>query len=199
LERLYVAAVAYETQYEQWSQQKVEFDRVTKEADELKATAEEWKKGKEALVKLRVLVKQHLIPSLNKVASHLIKGMTGGQRQVVTVDDEFEVTVDGQPLNTLSGSGKAVANLALRIALGQVLTNNVMSVFMGDEIDASMDKNRAENTTITFQYLRTKISQILLVTHKFPSADYYILMADSRERLNKQEFRSNLRSLAPQA
>jgi DNA repair protein SbcC/Rad50 len=44
--------------------------------------------------------------------------MTGGQRSVVVVDQEFDVTVDGQRLDTLSGSGKAVANLALRLGLG---------------------------------------------------------------------------------
>jgi hypothetical protein len=58
---------------------------------------------------------------------------------------EFDVVVDGQRLDTLSGSGKAVANLALRLGLGQVLTNNVLSVFVGDEIDASMDEDRAKN------------------------------------------------------
>ena len=46
-------------------------------------------------------------------------------------------------LETLSGSGKACANLALRIGLGQVLTNKVVSLFIGDEIDASMDTERA--------------------------------------------------------
>lgn len=40
----------------------------------------------------------------------------------------------------MSGSGKAVANLSLRIGLGQVLTNNVLSLFVGDEIDSSLDK-----------------------------------------------------------
>ena len=100
--------------------------------------------------------------------------MTGGQRQSIAVDEEFDVTVDGQPLNTLSGSGKAVANLSLRIGLGQVLTNNVLSLFVGDEIDSSLDKDRAENTAMTLEALKSRISQILLITHKRPNADYYI-------------------------
>ena len=50
---------------------------------------------------LRGLVKQHLIPSLNRVASHLITGMTGGQRQSIVVDEDFDVTVDGQALDTI--------------------------------------------------------------------------------------------------
>ena len=62
---------------------------------------------------LRSLIKGHLVPALSRVASHLLAQMTGGQRSVVVVDQEFDVTVDGQRLDTLSGSGKAVANLAL--------------------------------------------------------------------------------------
>ena len=76
------------------------------------------------------------------------------------------MVVDGQPLDTLSGSGKAVANLALRLGLGQVLTNNVFSVFVGDEIDASMDDTRAGNLGECIRTLSTKISQIVLITHK---------------------------------
>ena len=65
------------------------------------------------------------------------------ERQSIVVDEEFDVTVDGRALDTLSGSGKAVANLALRLGLGQVLTNRVFSLFIGDEIDASLDVDRA--------------------------------------------------------
>jgi DNA repair exonuclease SbcCD ATPase subunit len=65
------------------------------------------------------------------------------ERQSIVVDEEFDVTVDGQALDTLSGSGKAVANLALRLGLGQVLINRVFSLFIGDEIDASLDVDRA--------------------------------------------------------
>ena len=56
--------------------------------------------------------------------------------------------------------------------MGQVLTNNVLSLFVGDEIDSSLD--RAENTAMTLEALKSRISQILLITHKRPSADYFI-------------------------
>ncbi|MGQ7794647.1 hypothetical protein ACUN0C_19780, partial [Faunimonas sp. B44] len=170
----YQKAIVYETQLAVFDRDLVRYQETQKKVKELRDAAEAWKKAKAALVTLRSLVKQHLVPSLNRVASHLIKQMTGGQRQVIEVDEEFEITVDGQAINTLSGSGKAVANLALRIALGQVLTNNVLSLFIGDEIDASMDKDRAENTSLTLKSLAVKVSQILLVTHKYPEADYYI-------------------------
>lgn len=154
-----------------------ELDTFTKLRDQMvtaNTKAMQWKKAKAALTRLRVMVKQQLVPSLNKVASHLIKGMTNGQRQTITVDEEFNIMVDDQKLDTLSGSGKAVANLALRLGLGQVLTNNVFSLFIGDEIDASMDRDRAEATSDTLHSLTSFIKQILLVTHKTPDADYSI-------------------------
>jgi exonuclease SbcC len=109
---------------------------------------------------------------LNKVASVLLNQMTGGARTSVIVDDEFNITVDGQQVQTLSGSGKAVANLALRIGLGQVLTNGVFSVFMADEFDESMDDERARYTAECMQRLKETIKQVIVVTHKRPVADH---------------------------
>lgn len=147
-----------------------------------RADADDWNKVRDALKILRLKIKQHLVPSLNRVASQLIAAMTGGQRQNVSVDEEFNILVDGQEIDTLSGSGAAVANLALRIGLGQVLTNNVFSLFVGDEIDASMDKDRAEKTSGVLYTLKSRISQVLLVSHKFPAADYYIAVGENIEQ-----------------
>jgi exonuclease SbcC len=167
-------AVRYERDLLTYTEQSAAYVNSMCQVEALKEQQDGWRRAKASLVTLRLLVKQHLLPSLNKVASHLLVGMTGGQRRALVVDDEFEVQVDGQPLDTLSGSGKSVANLALRLGLGQVLTNNVFSVFIGDEIDAFMDANRAENTSNTLRLLKDSISQILLVTHKYPAADFYI-------------------------
>lgn len=132
----------------------------------LKASAKEYRLVKETMQTLRVLIKQHLLPSLNAVASQMLIEMTAGERASIHVDDDFEITVDGQPLETLSGSGKACANLALRIGLGQVLTNRVFSSLLADEVDESMDLNRATNTSKLLVHLQKHISQVLLVSHK---------------------------------
>lgn len=138
--------------------------------------ADDWERARAALTNLRSMVKQHLIPSLNSVASQYLAQMTGGDRSVIHADEDFAITVDGQALNTLSGSGKAVACLALRLGLGQVLTQGVFPVFIGDEIDASMDQNRTANTAALLDSLKSRLSQILLVTHKRPEADYVVEM-----------------------
>ncbi len=178
-----IEAVSYEKAMEQFATATAKFNELSAEIVALRAEAEGWKSGREALSILRGLIKQHLVPSLNRVASSLIKAMTGGQRQKIEVDEEFNIMVDGQPVNTLSGSGKVVANLALRLGLGQVLTKNVMPIFMGDEVDASMDEDRAQNTANTLQVLKDRISQILIVTHKSFPSDYNINLGTSNDQL----------------
>ena len=112
-------------EWHRYNDRKEIFDAASAEYNRLSVEADGWRRAQTALNNLRVMVKGHLVPALSKVASHLLAQMTGGQRNIVSVDQEFNVVVDGQPLDTLSGSGKAVANLALRLGLGQVLTNNV--------------------------------------------------------------------------
>lgn len=136
------------------------------------AKAEEYLKARELLQALKVSVKSHLLPSLNKLASMLLAQMTGGERFKVEISEDFEITIDDQPIGTLSGSGKAVANLAIRIALGQILTNRVFSIFLADEVDAAMDDDRAAHTAEALRRLTDTVHQVILVTHKRPETDH---------------------------
>lgn len=133
-----------------------------------------WRTAREALMTLRTSIKQHLYPSLATAASFFITGMTGGQRTKVDISDTFDIDVDGQALDSLSGSGKAVANLAIRLGLGRVLTHSVFPVVLADEIDASMDNDRAEQTADVLHQCARRLSQLLLVSHKRPEAEYYL-------------------------
>ena len=141
---------------------------------EAEAKAEGYQNAVKALKELRARVKAYLVPSLNKVASTLLFKMTNGLRNTIVVDEDFNVEVDGQALNTLSGSGRACANLAIRLGLGQVLTNKVFSVFLGDELDASMDTSRANTTSETLQGLTEYLSQVIVISHKEIDADHFV-------------------------
>lgn len=131
-------------------------------------------RAKDALVEIKTRVKSYVIPSLNSVASYLINEMTGGEHTNLVVNENFEVTVDNQPLRTLSGSGKDIANLAIRIALGRILTHSVLPVMMFDEIDAAMDDERANYTWQCIQKVTPKIGQVLQVSHKNLPAQHTI-------------------------
>jgi len=123
---------------------------------------------------VRARVKSYLVPSLSKAASVLVQRMSRGARADVKVTEDFEITLDGQPVETLSGSEKAAANLALRVALGQVLTARVFPVFMADEPDAAMDQDRALACAETLRRLDQNLRQIIIVTHKRPDADLIV-------------------------
>ena len=119
----------YQRSFLDWAQGR---DRLT----DLRRELASWRNGKQAMNDLRADTKTYLVPALSRVASHMLSQMTGGARGRIAVDEDFEIQVDGQPLNTLSGSGKVCANLAVRLGLGRILTNGVFPVFMGDEMDA---------------------------------------------------------------
>lgn len=157
---------AYERELENYDTTLTAYNKGIAVVVEMETKAKEYRKVREVMAVLRGMIKQHVLPSLNVVASQLLRQMTGGQRGVIVVDEEFEVLVDTQDLNTLSGSGKACANLSLRIALGQVLTNRIISMMFADEIDASMDDFRAEQTADVLSMLEQRVSQVILVSHK---------------------------------
>jgi len=137
-----------------------------KQADEAKETQMGYKRGSDALKAVRKEVKQYIIPALAKVSSQLLSEMTGGERQTIFITDDFEIYVDKQHVRTLSGSGVSVVNLALRIALGQVLTQSVIPVFLADEIDANMADKRTKATHESLRRLRSRLTQMIAVTHK---------------------------------
>lgn len=172
-------SVMYETLNKQYKEDFKTYTQHKKELTQLEKTVVDYSNTKKAITSIRDKVKIHLMPSLSKASSVLIAKMTGGQRQKVDIDQHFNIEVDGQNIDTLSGSGKACTNLAIRIALGQVLTNNQFSVFLADEIDASMDQFRGAETAKTLRGLSSVVDQLLLVSHKRPEADYTIDLGDT--------------------
>ncbi len=117
-------------------------------------------------------IKNHLLPSLNTAASHLASLMSEGVISSVLMLDDFSIKAMKadryRPVETFSGSEASIINLALRIALGQVLTHSVFSVLIGDEIDASMDSARtaAVWTSLARLVEANKIKQVILVSHE---------------------------------
>jgi len=174
LQRRLGEARAYEAALGRYADAKSAYDQLCERAGAARDLADGFTRGGTALRNARTKVKQELAPSLSRAASTLIAAMTNGERRFVDVDHDFNIIVDGQPLQTLSGSGKSVVNLALRIGLGQVLTSKVLPIFMGDEIDKDMDQERATSTHGTMQNLREYLTQIILVTHKEIEADNVI-------------------------
>jgi exonuclease SbcC len=156
----------YEMALTVYQKAKALYDAQLAEVTTCRENLEDWGKAKQAVATLRQRVKGYLLPSLNKVASHLLQTMTAGVLNWIVVSEDFNITVDGQRLETLSGAGKSVANLALRIGLGRVLTGKTFNVLLLDEIDASCDDARASAIAESLQRLTGQIKQIIQVSHK---------------------------------
>ena len=142
-----------------WNSQKTAVDALTIEATD-------WKGVREAIVLLRQRIKGHLLPSLNHVATQLLNLMSNGWLTSVEINEDFDILVDGKKINLLSGAGKALTNLALRIGLGQVLTNSVFGVLIVDEADAGVDQEKAPLISEALRLLTATIPQIIVISHK---------------------------------
>lgn len=166
LQELYEMSLRYETLQAKYESAAEIYEAQLEKFRQAEKKSEEYKKGSLALRDARKDVKRYLIPSLSKVSSQLLSEMTDGERRKIKIDESFDIWVDNQPVRTLSGSGVSVVNLALRVALGQVLTQTVLPVFLADEIDANMADKRTKATHDSLRKLSEKLDQVIVITHK---------------------------------
>jgi len=162
------ASEQYDYQLATYELEAAKFLKRTERIAELELTVADHKLAIAGLKETKKRIKSFLLPSLNRAASALVTVMTNGVIRLIQMLDDFSVKADGKRVDLFSGSEQAVINIALRIALGQVLTHKVFSVVIGDELDASMDVNR---TGLLWQALANlvksgSIEQVVLVSHE---------------------------------
>ncbi len=156
----------YEEALRRHAEAQAEFIRVGEEIAAANLMAAAFTEGAKALSEARTELKGVLTPLLSIVASDLLFQMSNGKLKSIVVDEDMEITVDGRRIETLSGAGVTVANIALRIGLGQVLVKNTFPVFLGDEMDSDADASRREATLAAMRSLRSRLQQIILITHR---------------------------------
>lgn len=175
----YASATVYERMLRNYDKDLYAYQEAMDKVKLTQRRSDQYKLAVAGLKNLKSRIKSFLVPSLSRVATTLIQQMTEGQHQelkAVTISEDFDITVDGQSLETLNGSGKTVANLALRIGLGQILTNRVFSVLMADEVDAACDDERAAAIAACLRNLTKTIKQVVIVSHKPIEADHYLAL-----------------------
>lgn len=164
----------YEENLKRYNSDKERYDKLLSEIEEKKEAMSEIDNEINGLTEFMTRVKNSIIPSLSKVSSELVSEMSGGKTTEIKINDDFEITVDGKEICLLSGGEEAGVNLAIRLALSSILTRKVFNVFIGDEVDQSMDDERAELTANTLQNLNKQIEQMILISHKDVEGDYII-------------------------
>ena len=115
--------------------------------------------------RLKLEIQNNCIPVLNTIASKMINKLTGGKRYGLTLNDTFELQLDGKPIQAYSGSTIVLANVAFRIALIEMFFKKTFPVFIGDEIDAFADPIRAQHIHDSLLRLEKEGYQLILVSH----------------------------------
>ncbi|MCJ7571378.1 MAG: SMC family ATPase [Candidatus Thermoplasmatota archaeon] len=111
-------------------------------------------------------------PTLSSYASDFFSRLTDNKYSEVELDENYNLLVydNGElyNINRFSGGEEDLANLCLRLAISEVITERVGGVFnfiILDEIFGSQDKIRRQNIMKSLNTLSGKFRQIFLITH----------------------------------
>jgi DNA repair protein SbcC/Rad50 len=147
-------------------------ERATREA-EAQRTAGELALHQEldrALGDLRTELNAHLRPDLSDLASGFLADLTRGRYAELELDDDYVATLldDGDPKTVISGGEEDVANLALRLAISQMIAERAgqpLSLLVLDEIFGSLDEDRRMAVVELLRSLADRFPQVILITH----------------------------------
>lgn len=115
-----------------------------------------------------------IAPELSETATSLISSMTNGQYTEVVLDDNFTPSVidaDGneRPAAWLSGGEESAVALALRIAIGDLMTGGEGGLLWLDEVLTAQDGERRASLINTLR--NTTGRQIVMINHTVDAAD----------------------------
>ncbi len=120
--------------------------------------------------------RSHLIsrirPALSLYTSDFFSRLTDGKYQEIDIDENYNLMVydGGNPyeIERFSGGEEDLANLCLRLAISEVITERAGGLFnfiILDEIFGSQDMIRRQNIMKALNSLSSKFKQIFLITH----------------------------------
>jgi exonuclease SbcC len=123
-----------------------------------------------ALTDLRTELNATLRPDLSYLASSFIRDLTGGRYTDLELDEDYVATLldDGDPKTVISGGEEDVANLALRLAISQMIAERAgqpLSLLILDEIFGSLDEDRRAAVVDLLRSLADRFPQVILITH----------------------------------
>jgi exonuclease SbcC len=123
-----------------------------------------------ALTDLRTELNSTLRPDLSELASGFIRDLTSGRYTDLELDEDYAATLidDGDPKAVISGGEEDVANLALRLAISQMIAERAgqpLSLLILDEIFGSLDEDRRGAVVDLLRSLADRFPQVILITH----------------------------------
>lgn len=123
-----------------------------------------------ALTDLRTDLNADLRPELSELASGFLRDLTNGRYTDLELDENYCTTLmeDGDPKPVISGGEEDIANLALRLAISQMIAERAgqpLSLLILDEIFGSLDEERRAAVVDLLRALADRFPQVILITH----------------------------------
>ena len=123
-----------------------------------------------ALSDLRGELNAALRPDLSDLASSFLRDLTNGRYTELELNEDYGTILldDGDPKAVISGGEEDVANLALRLAISQMIAERAgqpLSLLVLDEIFGSLDDDRRTAVVDLLRSLADRFPQVILITH----------------------------------
>ena len=123
-----------------------------------------------ALTDLREDLNSTLRPTLSDLASGFLRELTNARYTDLDLDEDYSATLldDGDPKAVISGGEEDVSNLALRLAISQMIAERAgqpLSLLIFDEIFGSLDEDRRGAVIELLRSLADRFPQVILITH----------------------------------
>jgi exonuclease SbcC len=123
-----------------------------------------------ALSDLRGELNAGLRPDLSDLASGFLRDLTNGRYTELELDEDYVASLldDGDPKSVISGGEEDIANLALRLAISQMIAERAgqpLSLLVLDEIFGSLDEDRRHAVVDLLRSLADRFPQVILITH----------------------------------
>jgi len=123
-----------------------------------------------ALTDLRTDLNATLRPDLSELASGFLHDLTNGRYADLELDESYLPTIvdEGEAKPVISGGEEDVANLALRLAISQMIAERAgqpLSLLILDEVFGSLDEERRSAVMDLLRSLADRFPQVILITH----------------------------------
>ncbi len=147
-------------------------DRVLKAdtARRLAAEIERWNELDRAFGELRTELNQQLRPDLRERAALFVQELTRGRYDDLELSEDYVPTIveDGEAKPVISGGEEDVVNLALRLAISQMIADRAgqpLSLLVLDEIFGGLDEERRQAVMDLLRAVADRFPQVILISH----------------------------------
>ncbi len=109
-------------------------------------------------------------PELAERVGSLLDDLTQGRYHEVYIDEKYRFFLkeDGEVKPVISGGEEDILNLALRLAISQMIaerSGQALNLLILDEVFGSLDNERRANVVEVLQALRSRFDQIIVISH----------------------------------